>query len=359
MYDGTTATATPGGAPALLPAEAKAFGTGGDGKPYTGDSVSVSGSATGSYNSATVAGAGTVTFNGLSTANGNYSITAPTQAATITPKALNYTGISAASKAYDGTATAALSGTAATLQAEAPAFGTGGDGKPYTGDTVSFTTGTLTGAFASQDVANGIAVTVTGGVTLAAGGQSADYSVGSPNPALKANITQASSATALVSSANPSLLGSNVTFKATVSSTAGTPTGEVVFKTNGVPFSTIALVSGIASASTTSLPVGTNTVTAEYAAQGNYLGSTGSVDQVVSGIQTPITVGIQNNRDGSVTVSFSGTPGAQYIVQASGNVGSSGAWTNVSTNTAGANGHWTFTESADGHSARFYRSAKP
>jgi hypothetical protein len=50
-------------------------------------------------------------------------------------------------------------------------------------------TGTLTGTFASQNVGNGIAVTVTGGVTLTAGGQSGDYSVGSPSAALAANIT--------------------------------------------------------------------------------------------------------------------------------------------------------------------------
>ena len=54
---------------------------------------------------------------------------------------------------------------------------------------MSFTTGTLTGTYATKDVGTGKAVTVTGGVTLTAGGQSADYSVGSPQTALTANIT--------------------------------------------------------------------------------------------------------------------------------------------------------------------------
>ena len=77
--------------------------------------MTISGPATGSYNSKDVATANLVTFNGLSTANGNYTITAPTQAATITAKPLTVTGLSVpSSKVYDGTtATATPSGTAA------------------------------------------------------------------------------------------------------------------------------------------------------------------------------------------------------------------------------------------------------
>ena len=113
----------------------------------------------------------TITGNTIGGAQaGDYTVTQQTGLTqTVTAKALNYTGISAASKAYDGTATAALSGTAATLPAEAPG-GSTSDGAPYTGDTVSFTTGTLTGVFASQDVANGIAVTVTGWCDADGGG---------------------------------------------------------------------------------------------------------------------------------------------------------------------------------------------
>jgi hypothetical protein len=123
-----------------------------------------------------------------------------------------------------------------------------------------------------------------------------------------------------------------------------------------VPFSTNALVGGVASASTAALPAGTNTMTAEYAAQGNYTGSTDSLDQVVNGLQTPVTNGIQDNGDGTVTVSFSGTPGTQYYVQANSDLGSAG-WSNVSTNTAGAGGNWTFTDSTAGQAARFYRAS--
>jgi hypothetical protein len=176
-------------------------------------------------------------------------------------------------------------------------------------------------------------------------------------------ITQANSATALVSSANPSLRGSNVTFTTTVAPVAPastTPTGNVQFYTNGVALgSPVALTDGVAALSTADLPPGTNTVLAAYVGDSNFLGSTGSVAQVVSVVQTPVTVGITNNGDGSVTITFSGTPGAQYIVQASGNLGSPGAWTNVSTNIAGTGGHWTFTDSTADYPIRFYRAKAP
>jgi hypothetical protein len=76
-------------------------------------------------------------------------------------------------------------------------------------------------------------------------------------------------------------------------------------------------------------------------------------------VQQPITLGIQNNGDGTITVSFSGTPGAQYITQAAGDLGSPEGWSNVSTNTAAADGTWSFTESTAGQSVRFYRAGKP
>src|SRR3989442_585666 len=87
-------------------------GTTSDGKPYSVDSVSLTGTPTGTYNSKDVASASTVTFGGVSlsgTGNGNYTLTASTQAATITPKALTYSGLSVpASRVYDGTADAVV-----------------------------------------------------------------------------------------------------------------------------------------------------------------------------------------------------------------------------------------------------------
>jgi hypothetical protein len=110
------------------------------------------------------------------------------------------------------------------------------------------------------------------------------------------------------------------------------------------------------------LPAGTNTVLAAYLGDSNFLGSSNSLAQLVVVVagrpSTPSTIGIQNNADGTVTVTFAGTPDAQYVVQASDNLAPP-AWENVSTNTAGTDGQWTFTESTAHRPVRFYRSAKP
>ncbi|MDR3412351.1 MAG: YDG domain-containing protein [Formivibrio sp.] len=108
---------------------------------------------------------------------------------TITAKPINYAGISAADKVYDATTSVTLSGVAMALPAESPGSGSISDGAPYIGDAVSFATGTLAGAFADANVANTKPVTVTSGVTLAPGGQSANYSVGQPVANIIAAIT--------------------------------------------------------------------------------------------------------------------------------------------------------------------------
>ena len=100
--------------------------------------MSLTGNATGTYNSKDVATATTVTFGGLSASSspiGDYTVTDSTQAATITPKALTMTGLTVpASKVYDGTTTAVVSGTATLQGTEAPA--------PATARTASRTVGT-------------------------------------------------------------------------------------------------------------------------------------------------------------------------------------------------------------------------
>ena len=115
----------------------------------------------------------------------------------------------------------------------------------------------------------------------------------------------------------------------------------------------------VASLSTADLAPGTNTVLAAYLGDSNYRGSSNSLLQVVAVVAgKPTTIGIRKNADSTVTVTFAGTPDAQYVVQASDSLASP-AWENVSTNTAGTDGQWTFTESTEHHPARFYRSAKP
>jgi hypothetical protein len=70
-----------------------------------------------------------------------------------------------------------------------------------------------------------------------------------------------------------------VTFTATVTSGAGTPTGTVQFKDNGANLGgPIALnASGRAQLTTSALTVGTHTITADYSGDANFLLSTGTL----------------------------------------------------------------------------------
>ena len=55
----------------------------------------------------------------------------------------------------------------------------------------------------------------------------------------------------------------------------------MVFLANGVAFSTNTLAGAVASAADSLLPAGTNTIAAQFAAQGNYQASSASLQQVV------------------------------------------------------------------------------
>ncbi len=83
-------------------------------------------------------------------------------------------------------------------------------------------------------------------------------------------------ATAVTSSLNPSLFSQSVTFTATVSSVAGTPTGAVTFTIDGVDTAPMMLTGGVATTTTATLSAGPHTVTATYAGSGNFLASTGA-----------------------------------------------------------------------------------
>ncbi len=100
-------------------------------------------------------------------------------------------------------------------------------------------------------------------------------------------IIGAQSTGALASSANPAAQGANVTFTYALSPVApstATPSGTVTFKTNGVIATSTAAIngSGVASYSTTELPHGLSTITAEYAGDGNFSGATNSLTQNIN-----------------------------------------------------------------------------
>ncbi|MBV9493127.1 MAG: M36 family metallopeptidase, partial [Acidobacteria bacterium] len=81
--------------------------------------------------------------------------------------------------------------------------------------------------------------------------------------------------TTLTASANPSPLGSSVTFTATVSSSAGAPTsGTVTFLDGGTPIGTGTVSAGVATYTTSSLSAGLHTMSARFEGITGFLPST-------------------------------------------------------------------------------------
>jgi MYXO-CTERM domain-containing protein len=100
----------------------------------------------------------------------------------------------------------------------------------------------------------------------------------SSSPSLSQVVDVGATAVALASSSNPSLIGSDVTFTATVTATApsvGTPSGTVTFKEGANTLGTGTLgAGGIATFTTNALPVGAHTITAEYGGSASFAVST-------------------------------------------------------------------------------------
>jgi hypothetical protein len=101
-----------------------------------------------------------------------------------------------------------------------------------------------------------------------------------------------SSAVALTSSLNPADAHANVTFTATVTSTSGTPIGDVFFYDGNSEFGSASVDgSGHGSVITGALTAGTHTITAEYFGSGSFFGSA-STSSPVSEVINPAAVSI-------------------------------------------------------------------
>jgi hypothetical protein len=240
IYDGTTVAGLTGTA-AIQAAETAGTGTTSDGKPYTVDSVTVSGTAAGAFADRNVGTAKAITISGITvtgTGSANYTVTQPTGlTGDITIKALSVIGLSAVpTRVYDATATAGLTGTAAFQAAEAAGAGTTSDGKPYTVDTISIS-GTAAGAFATKTIGTAKAITVTG-VTVT-GADSANYTVTQPT-GLTADVTAAGVTISGVTAANKTYDGGTVaTLNTGSAALVGIVSGDTV-TLSGSPVGTFA-----------------------------------------------------------------------------------------------------------------------
>ena len=225
--------------------------------------------------------AGTCTVQADQFGNSNWSAASPV--------AQSFT-VSLASTTTTITNAAALSSTATVV------------GQSYT-VSVSVTSpyGTPTGIVNVFDgVSAGCALSLSGGVgscsiTLSSVGAktitatfpgTAAYSISGAGP-VSHTVNQAATTTAVTSSVNPSALAQSVTFTATVSITApggGLLGGTVQFK-DGVTNlgSPVAISGNQAQYSTTSLTVGSHSITAVYSGNSNFIGSTSpALSQVVN-----------------------------------------------------------------------------
>jgi hypothetical protein len=111
---------------------------------------------------------------------------------------------------------------------------------------------------------------------------------------LRQVVKKDATSTVVSSSPNPSTLGQNVTYTATVSAAApgsGTPTGTVTFIAGKFTLGTAPLDgSGVATLVSSGAPLGVSTISAVYSGDTNFLTSTGTTTQTVNAATIGSTV---------------------------------------------------------------------
>ncbi len=171
----------------------------------------------------------------------------------------------------------------------------------------------------SSPVVDGTATLVTDDLTLGTHSLTATFGGGgayapSVSNAVSQTIGKAAASVELTSSLNPSNVGDAVTFTATVTSAAGTPTGSVTFHDGATLLGTRALTAGVATLQTSALEGGTHAIKATYLGNATYAGGSDTLDQdVTTGsaldfaaathyvLESAGTVTIEVTRSGGVT----------------------------------------------------------
>jgi hypothetical protein len=109
-------------------------------------------------------------------------------------------------------------------------------------------------------------------------------------------VNKAGSATTVLSSSNPAIYGSVVSFTATVTSGAAKPTGTVTFSDGTTVLASVALnASGVATLATGSLGIGSHNITAAFSGDSHLSPSSDSLSQVVVVVPTTTTVASTQN----------------------------------------------------------------
>ena len=172
--------------------------------------------------------------------------------------------------------------------------------------TVSSATGTPTGTVSFQDGATAIGTaTLTGttasltistltvgthSITAVYSGDSSFASSSSSN--LSQSVTKATTSVALTSSLNPAVIGQSVTFTATVTGAfGGASTGTITFKQGTKVLNTATLSANSAIFTTSTLAVGSDSITASYSGDTNFLGSiSNTLSEIIKKIATTTKV---------------------------------------------------------------------
>jgi hypothetical protein len=227
--------------------------------------------------------------------------TAACATSSLTPGAHSITVRYSGDAKYNAGASAALAQSVKVVPsvsvASSPNPSTSGQNVTFT-ITVSGTAGTPTGTVDLRDGAASIgpcsALALSGGIatcattSLAAGAHAvtARYPGNAMyNPATSAALTQtvngalATPSVTLASTPNPSTAGQGVTFTATVSGTAETPTGTVQFLDGTVAIAgctAVAISAGAATCAASALAVGAHSITARYSGNASYNAATSS-----------------------------------------------------------------------------------
>jgi Bacterial Ig-like domain (group 3)/MBG domain (YGX type) len=247
-----------------------------------------SGPAVISGGTVTVTGAGTVVLLASQAGDSNYSAATATQSFQVMPAVLTATANNA-SRIY-GAANPAFSGTV-----------TGAVGSDSFSESFT-TTATTTSNAGSYPI-----------VPAVTGSQLSNYTVTVVNGALTVN---GAATTTTLSAPGSAAYGAGVTLTATVASTAGMPGGIVTFYSGSTSVGTGTLNGGgVATLTTTTLPVGTDTLTASYGAAGNFAASTSP--------SSSITVNVASQTISFPAIAAHAYGSAPFAVTASSNLGSS------------------------------------
>jgi len=145
----------------------------------------------------------------------------------------------------------------------------------------------------------------------------------SASTALTQTVQMASTTLGLTSNINPSVYNEAVTFTALVTPKfSGSATGAVTFKDGATVIGSAAVSSNSASFTTNALALGSHSITASYAGDSNFTGSSsGIVSQVVTKASTTTAVASSlNPAFVNQTITYTATVTSQYVGVVSGSV---------------------------------------